>query len=153
MAVRIIHGIEELRSLVGQELGASDWVEITQQQIDAFAAATGDFQWVHCDPERARTESPYGTTIAHGFLTLSLCPALAMQIFSIEGLRMGVNYGLNRVRFPSAVKVGSRVRMISQLIDFKEASGGAQVTYKQTFEVEGESKPACVAETIARVFF
>lgn len=153
MAVRVIRSLDELRSLVGQELGTSDWVEITQQQIDAFADATGDHQWVHCDPERAARESPYGTTIAHGFLTLSLCPALAAQIFSIEGLRMGVNYGLNRVRFPNAVKVGSRVRMTSQLTELKEVTGGVQATYKQTFEVEGESKPACVAETVARLFF
>lgn len=153
MAVRVIRSVEELRSLVGQELGSSDWVEITQQQIDAFADATGDHQWVHCDPERAARESPYGMTIAHGFLTLSLCPALAAQIFSIEGLRMGVNYGLNRVRFPNAVKVGSRVRMTSQLTELKEVTGGVQATYKQSFEVEGESKPACVAETVARLFF
>lgn len=153
MAVRVIDGLEELKALVGQKIGTSDWVEITQEQIDAFADVTGDHQWVHVDQQRARTESPYGTTIAHGFLTLSLCPALAQQISIVEGVKMGVNYGLNRVRFPNAVKVGSRIRMTSHLTELKEISGGVQVTYKQTFEVEGQDKPACVAETVARLFF
>lgn len=153
MAVRTINGIEELRSLVGQQVGASDWVQITQDQIQTFADATGDHQWIHCDPERARRESPYQDTIAHGFLTLSLAPALAQQISTVEGVKLGVNYGLNRVRFPNAVKVGSRVRMVSELINIKEIEGTATLTYKQTFEIEGEEKPACVAETIVRLYF
>lgn len=154
MAQRVIRGLEELKGLVGQVIGASGWVEITQEQVQQFADATGDHQWIHCDPERARRESPYGETVAHGFLTLSLGPALAQQIFTVEGVRMGVNYGLNRVRFPNAVRVGSRVRMTSQLVDLKEDSqGGVTVTYKQTFEVEGEDKPCCVADMMARLYF
>lgn len=153
MAQRIIRGLEDLKSLVGQVIGSSEWVEITQPQVQLFADATGDHQWIHCDPERAKTESPYGTTVAHGFLTLSLAPALAQQTFAIEGVKFGVNYGLNRVRFPAAVKVGSRVRMVSTLADLKECDGGATVTYKQTFEIEGEDKPSCVAEMMARLYF
>ena len=153
MAIRVIHGLEELRSLVGQVIGASDWVEITQDQVQKFADATGDHQWIHCDPERARRESPYGGPVAHGFLTLSLGPALAQQIFTVEGVKMGVNYGLNRVRFPAAVMVGARVRMTSQLTDLKEGVEGVTLTYKQTFEVEGEGRPCCVAEMMARLYF
>ena len=153
MAPRVIRSIEELKSLVGQRIGTSDWIEITQDRVQQFADATGDYQWIHCDPERAKLESPYGVAIAHGFLTLSLAPALAQQISVFEGLKLGVNYGLNRVRFPAPVKVGCRVRMSSDLIDLKDVPGGVQVTYKQTFEVEGETKPACVAETMARIYF
>jgi acyl dehydratase len=153
MPARVIRGIEGLKSLVGQTLGTSDWVEVTQDQVQMFADATGDHQWLHTDPQRAKTESPYGQTIAHGFLTLSLCPSLAQNLFTIEGIKMGVNYGLNRVRFPNAVKVGSRIRLTSQLTDLKECQGGATVTYKQTIEVEGEEKPACVAEMMARLYF
>jgi acyl dehydratase len=154
MPPRIIRGLEELRTLVGQEIGTSDWLEITQDRIQKFADVTGDHQWVHCNPEMAAAHSPYETTIAHGFLTLSLCTMLAQEINMIEGVRMGVNYGLNRVRFPNAVRVGSRIRMTSVLTDLKEIpGGGVQVTYKQTYEVEGEEKPACVAETLARLYF
>ena len=153
MAIRVIQGIEELRTLVGQRLGTSDWFEITQQRVQAFADGTDDQQWIHCDPERARRESPYGTTVAHGFLTLALCNALSQQIFTITGIKMVLNYGLNRVRFPNPVPVGSRLRMSSDLMELKETRVGAQVVCKQTFEVEGQSKPACVAETIVRVFF
>jgi acyl dehydratase len=119
MPRRVIKGLDELKSLVGQPLGTSDWIEITQEQVDRFADATGDHQWLHTDPQRAKLESPYGQTIAHGFLTLSLCPALAQELFTVEGIKMGVNYGLNRVRFPNAVKVGSRILLASQLIDLK----------------------------------
>lgn len=153
MAIRVIHGLEELRTLVGQTLGTSDWFEITQARVQAFADGTDDHQWIHCDPERARTESPYGTTIAHGFLTLSLCTTLSQQVFTVEGVKMILNYGLNRVRFPNPVRVGSRVRMISDLMELKETRVGAQVVCKQTFEVEGDNKPACVAETVVRIFF
>jgi acyl dehydratase len=153
MTVRIIQGLEELRTLVGKTLGTSDWFQITQHRVDAFADGTGDHQWIHCDPERAKLESPYGTTVAHGFLTLSLCNTLMQQIFTIEGLKMVLNYGLNRVRFPSPVKVGSRVRMTSILLELKETRGSVQAVCKQTFEVEGEPRPACVAETIVRLFF
>ena len=153
MPVRVIKGLEELRTLVGQRLGVSDWVEITQERVQAFAEGTGDFQWIHCDPERARRESPYGTTVAHGFLTLSLCNALVERSFTIEGVKLMLNYGLNRVRFPAPVKVGSRVRMISELLELKETRAGVQATCKHSFEVEGEDRPACVAETIVRLFF
>jgi acyl dehydratase len=153
MTVRVIQGLEELRSLIGQRLGVSDWVEITQKRVQAFADGTDDHQWIHCDPERAKRESPYGTTVAHGFLTLSLCPVLTQQILHIEGVRMVLNYGLNRVRFPNPVKVGSRVRMICDLLELKESPNTVQATCKQTFEVEGEARPACVAETLVRLFF
>lgn len=153
MAPRVIRSIEDLRALLGKRIGSSDWVEVTQEQVQKFADATGDHQWIHCDPERAKLESPFGVAIAHGFLTLSLAPVLAQQISTFEGLRMAVNYGLNRVRFPNAVKVGCRLRMHSDLVDLKDVPGGVQATYKQVFEVEGEKKPACVAETMARLYF
>lgn len=153
MTVRRIQGLEELRSLVGQCLGTSDWIQVTQERVDAFAAGTDDRQWIHCDPHRAAGESPYGTTVAHGFLTLSLCNALVGQIFAIEGVRMVLNYGLNRVRFPAPVRVGSRVRMSCTLIALKETRGCVQATFKQSFEVDDEPKPACVAETVVRIFF
>jgi acyl dehydratase len=154
MSDQVIQGLEGLKALVGQRLGTSDWFEITQERVNAFAEGTNDHQWIHCDPERAKRESPYGTTVAHGFLTLSLCPSLTQNILRIEGVKMVLNYGLNRVRFPNPVKVGSRVRMVSDLMEVKEGGAGAvQVTCKQTFEVEGETKPACVAETVVRLFF
>lgn len=153
MTVRVIQGLEELRTLVGQVIGTSDWVTVTQQHIDAFAAGTGDRQWIHCDPERARRESPYGTTVAHGFLTLSLCNSLVNQIFTIEGVKMVLNYGVNRVRFPAPVRAGARVKMSSELLSLKETRGCVQTVFKQTFHAEGEVKPACVAETVVRIFF
>jgi len=153
MSIRVIKGLEELKSLLGQRLGTSDWIDITQARVQAFAEGTEDYQWIHCDAERAARESPYGTTVAHGFLTLSLCNALTERMFTIEGVKMILNYGLNRVRFPSPVKVGSRVRMSSDLLEIKESRAGVQATIKQTFEVEGEDKPACVAETVVRLFF
>jgi acyl dehydratase len=153
MAQRLIKGLDGLRSLLGQHLGFSSWVTITQERIDAFAAGTGDYQWIHCDPDRCRRQSPYGTTVAHGFLTLSLCNYLVQEIFEIEGAQMILNYGVNRVRFPAPVRAGSRVRMGCELIALKETRGSVQATFKQKFEVEGETKPACVAETVVRVFF
>ena len=153
MPPRVINGREELLALEGQQIGCSDWFEITQDRIQMFADATGDQQWIHIDPERAKTESPYGKTIAHGFLTLSLCPHLAEDIFRVDGVRMGVNYGLNRVRFPNAVRVGDRVRMSSELLSVKPIQECVQAVYKHTFEVEGQEKPACVAETVVRMFF
>jgi acyl dehydratase len=134
-------------------LGVSDWMTITQQHIDAFAAGTDDRQWIHCDPERARRESPYGTTVAHGFLTLSLCNALVGQIFTIEGVKMVLNYGVNRVRFPAPVRAGARVCMSSELVSLKETRGCVQAVFKQTFQTDDEVKPACVAETVVRIFF
>ncbi|MBS0207582.1 MAG: MaoC family dehydratase [Planctomycetes bacterium] len=152
MPPRVIHNFDELQSLVGQKLGTSDWFEITQERVNAFADGTSDHQWIHTDPVRAAKESPFGTTVAHGFLTLSLIPVLVQQIVDFHGVKLIVNYGLNRVRFPSAVKVGARVRMICELLEVKDLRGVLQVTCKQTFEIEGEAKAACVAETIVRLF-
>lgn len=147
-----LHGIEGVKSMTGQEWGTSDWVEITQDRIDKFADATDDHQWIHVDPERARS-GPFGTTIAHGFLTLSLIPSLAGSLTKIEGIRMGINYGLNRVRFPSPVKVGSRIRAQSKNLSVEDVDGGVQVINQVTIEVEGQDKPACVAETVSRFYF
>jgi acyl dehydratase len=152
MPVRTLRNLDELRTLVGQELGVSDWIEVSQSQIDAFAEATGDRQWIHCDRERSRRESLYGTTIAHGFLTLSLGPALAMSVFRVEGVQWVVNYGVNRVRFPAPVRSGSRLRLRLALVGVEDFVGGLQVTVKQTFEVEGQDKPVCVAEAVLRLY-
>lgn len=153
MPPRLIPGLEGLRALVGQRLGTSEWYDVTQQRVTAFAEATGDHQWIHIDPERAAKESPYGTTIAHGFFTLSLVIALSDQAFRVEGVKMIVNYGLNRVRFPSSVKVGARIRLHIDLQEIVEAAQGVQAVIKETFEIEGESKPACIAEHVLRLFF
>ncbi|MGE0610497.1 MAG: MaoC family dehydratase, partial [Pirellulales bacterium] len=144
--------IAELKALAGQELGVSNWLEVTQQRIDQFAEATGDRQWIHCDPERAARESPYGSTIAHGFLTLSLGPALFGEIFEIRGLKWAVNYGVNRVRFPAPVAAGVKLRLRLHLLEVSDLSGAAQVTLRQTFEVKGQTKPACVAEAVLRLY-
>ena len=151
-----MHSIGEasqMLALVGQELGVSDWLEVTQKQIDQFAEATGDRQWIHCDQERAARESPYGTTIAHGFLTLSLCVKLAEQIVAFEGARLLVNYGLNRVRFPGPVKSGSNLRLSLKLLQARQLPDSLEVGLQCTFEVQGQSKPACIAEWLLRVYF
>lgn len=153
MTARVIHGLDELRTLVGKRLGTSDWFDVTQERVTAFAEATCDRQWIHVDPERAAKESPYGATVAHGFFTLSLAIVLADQAFRVEGLRMIVNYGLNRVRFPTAVRVGSRIRLHVDLVELTDASQGVQVVLKESFEIEGEARPACVAEHVVRLFF
>jgi acyl dehydratase len=145
-----VSGVEGVLGLVGQHLGVSDWVEITQQQVDRFAEATGDFQWIHVDPERAARESPFGGPVAHGYLTLSLLPSLLRPILSIEGFRMGVNYGLEKVRFPAPVPVGSRVRASATLDSATPFDGGVQMVVTVTVEVEGGSKPAMVATTVSR---
>jgi len=149
----MIQGVDELRTLVGTRLGTSDWYDVTQQRVTAFAAATGDDQWIHVDAERAARESPYGTTIAHGFFTLSLVISLTNQAFQVEGVKMIVNYGLNRVRFPTAVRVGSRIRLHADLVSLADASQGLQAVLKESFEIEGEPRPACVAEHVLRLFF
>lgn len=146
-----ITGPEELKSRIGEELGVSDFHEVTQERVDAFAAATEDFQWIHVDPERAR-ETPFGGTIAHGLYTLSLGPKLSYSLFSLEGFTFGLNYGYGKVRFPAPVPVGSRVRMRAALSDVQDVPGGLQVTITQTFEVEGGEKPVCVAESLSRVY-
>jgi acyl dehydratase len=153
MSIRVIQGLAELRTLIGQELGTSPWVDITQERVQDFADGTDDHQWIHCDVERAKRESPYGTTVAHGFLTLSLSVALSQQTFQIAGLKMVLNYGLNRVRFPTPVLVGARVRMTTTLLGLRDSQGSVHATYKQSFEVEGKAKPACVAEALVRLFF
>ena len=145
--------IRSLESRVGQEVGVSPWVEITQERIDTFAKAIGDFQWIHVDPERAKT-SPFGRTIAHGFLTLSLLSHLSEQTFAFSDRRMGINYGLNRVRFTSPVPVGSRVRARFTLAKFEKIEGnGVQVTWNTTVEIEGAAKPALVAEWLGRHYY
>jgi acyl dehydratase len=141
----------DLQALVGQELGRSDWINVDQARIDAFALATGDRQWIHVDPARAAT-GPYGTTIAHGFLTLSLMPELAETAFEIVDVRMGLNYGLDRVRFPAALPAGSRLRGIFRLLAYTPIDGGAQLAIEVTMQREGADKPVCVAESLTRRF-
>ncbi|UZJ25655.1 MaoC family dehydratase [Rhodococcus antarcticus] len=144
----------ELLAAQGETLGTSDWVEVTQERINTFAEATGDHQWIHVDVERAKAESPFGGPIAHGFLTLSLLPMLSWQIWTVEGTKMGVNYGLNKVRFPSPVPVGSMVRSTAVLTEVTEVGGGGlQLVVSSTVEVEGGSKPVCVAEMVSRLYF
>jgi acyl dehydratase len=145
--------IRELESRVGQEVGVSPWVEVTQERIDTFARAINDFQWIHVDPVRAK-HSAFGGTIAHGFLTLSLLSHLSEQTFSFTDRRMGINYGLNRVRFTSPVPVGSRVRARFTLLKFEKIEGnGVQVTWTATIEIEGARKPALVAEWLGRHYY
>jgi acyl dehydratase len=147
--MRTFEKISDLQALVGQELGVSDWMTVTQEQINKFAEATGDHQWIHIDPERAKA-GPFGTTIAHGFLTLSLLPEMTARAFRVTETRMGVNYGLNKVRFPAPVPAGSKLRGRFKLIEYVPLEGGAQVTVECTMEREGSDKPVCVAESLAR---
>ena len=144
-------GLEEVRAHVGKELGVSDWHLVTQERIDQFAEVTGDDQWIHVDPERAR-ETPFGGTIAHGYYTLSLAPRFSYDMFKFEGFSFGLNYGLNRVRFPAPLPVGQKVRMRATLKALEEIPGGAQITTELSFEREGADKPVCVAESLSRVY-
>ena len=144
-------GLDEIKAHVGQELGVSDWHLVTQENIDRFAEVTGDDQWIHVDPERAK-QSPFGGTIAHGYYTLSLAPRFSYDMFKFEGFAFGLNYGLNRVRFPSPMPVGGKVRMRAKLAAIEDIPGGAQITTELTFEREGGEKPVCVAESLARVY-
>jgi acyl dehydratase len=146
-----LSGLDEIKSYVGKELGVSDWHEVTQEKIDRFAEVTGDDQWTHVDPERAK-QSPFGGTIAHGYFTLSLAPRFSYDMFSFEGFAFGINYGLNRLRFPSPMPVGGKVRMRAKLISVEEIPGGAQITTELTFERDGGEKPVCVAESLSRVY-
>jgi acyl dehydratase len=148
--MKTISGLDELRTYVGKEIGVSRWYDITQEMINAFANATGDHQWIHVDVERAKKESPYGGPIAHGFLTLSLSPMAGWDVYTVEGVKMGVNYGVNKVRFPAPVPAGSRVRAHVKLLELQDIEGGAQAVTQVTFEREGHDKPVCVAETVAR---
>jgi acyl dehydratase len=151
MAATVINGLDELKGRVGEELGVSDWYDVTQERINAFAEATGDFQWIHVDEERAK-ETPFGGTIAHGLYTLSLGPQFSYSMFSIEGIAFGLNYGYNKVRFPAPLPVGSKVRMRAALSDVTDIPGGVQFVVTQTFEREGGDKPVCVAESVSRVY-
>ena len=148
----IVQGIDGLRDLVGQHLGYSDYTEVTQEQVNTFADATGDRQWIHVDVERAKAESPFGGPIAHGYLTLSMGPRLLPQVIVVNGISMAVNYGCNKVRFPSPVPVGAKLRAGAELVDVSDIEGGVQVTMRVTFEVEGAPKPACVAENVFRYY-
>jgi acyl dehydratase len=141
--------LEEFGALIGQTVATSDWTTVTQERIDEFARATGDHQWIHVDPVRAAA-GPFGTTIAHGFLTLSLLPVMAESAIEFANVRMGVNYGLNKVRFPAPVPVGSRLRGHFKLTAFEPLEGGAQITMEVTMEREGSAKPVCVAESLSR---
>jgi acyl dehydratase len=149
--MRTFAHLGDLAILAGQEIGRSDWVVVTQSNIDLFAQATGDEQWIHVDPARAAA-GPFGTTVAHGFLTLSLLSHLFAAAVGFENVRMSLNYGLNRVRFPSPVPVGSRLRALCVLDAYEAIAGGAQVTVTVTIEREGGTKPACVAEWVTRHF-
>lgn len=149
---RIFTSADELQAAVGEQLGHSDWLEIDQKRIDLFAEATGDHQWIHVDPEKAAA-GPFGTTIAHGYLTLSLLPLLVPQVLKVDNVKMGVNYGTNKVRFPAPVPVGSRLRATATLRDVTEVGDGVQVTAAVVVEREGGEKPVCVAESVSRYYF
>lgn len=149
--MRVFADLDELRAATGEVLGPSDWIPVDQAQIDEFAEATGDHQWIHVDPQRAAT-GPFGTTIAHGFLTLSLMPVMLESLYKIEGVRMGVNYGLNRVRFPAPVPVDSRLHASAEVAEVSDIEGGAQMVLRTTIEREAGTKPVCVAEFVVRVY-
>lgn len=149
--MRVFNGVDELRAANGTEVGTSDWFTVEQERIDGFADATDDHQWIHVDAEKAKT-GPFGTTIAHGFLTLSLLPKLVQGVYRVEGVKMGVNYGMNKVRFTSPLPVGSRVRAKVDLTDVSDITGGVQLTLGVTVEVEGSDKPALVAEWLTRQY-
>ncbi|WP_406516881.1 MaoC family dehydratase [Streptomyces sp. NBC_00134] len=148
---RVFATVDELRATVGEQLGYSDWVEIEQKRIDQFADATGDHQWIHVDPERAK-DGPFGTTIAHGYLTLSLLPLFGPQLIKVDGMKMGVNYGTNKVRFPAPVPVGSRLRATAKITGVDDVPGGVQVSVAFTVERDGGDKPVCVAESVSRYY-
>ena len=149
MELTTFEGLDAVKAAVGTELGPSDWLEITQERINTFAEATGDNQWIHVDAEKAAA-GPFGTTIAHGFLTLSLVSFLMPQVIRVQGISMGINYGANKVRFPSPVPVGSRLRARAKIQSVEDVPGGVQVTNLVTIEIEGKEKPACVVESVSR---
>ncbi len=150
MAITTINGLDELRAAVGRNLGTSDWLEITQDRVDTFADATGDHQWIHVDVERATSESPFGGPIAHGYLTLSLTNQFLPEVVEVTGISSGVNYGVDKVRFPTPVPVGGRVRGHVHLESAAEVAGGVQTTMVITVELDGAAKPACVVEALSR---
>jgi acyl dehydratase len=146
-----IQGIDGLKQRVGDHLGYSEWHQVTQEQVNTFAEATGDFQWIHVDVERAK-QGPFGGPIAHGYLTLSLAPLLIPQIVKVEGITMAVNYGLNKVRFPAPVPVGSKIRLGATLTGVSDIAGGAQITMSMVYDLDGGDKPVCVAEIVFRYY-
>ena len=152
MAKLVLKDTDELKEYLGAELGTSDWHLVTQKEINLFADATGDHQWIHVDVERAKRESPYKGPIAHGYYTLSLTPVLMAQIFEVTEKKMGINYGAEKVRFPAPVPVGKKVRMKASLASIQDIEGGVQANFQVTFEVEGQPKPACVAEVVYRYY-
>jgi acyl dehydratase len=145
--MRVFTTFDELSEAVGEDLGTTEWLEVTQDRVDAFADATGDHQWIHVDVERA-AQGPFGGTIAHGYLTLSLIPQFTPQLFSLETPGAKLNYGVNKVRFPSPVRVGSRIRATASIAEVTEVPAGKQMVTRYTIQIEDESKPACVAETV-----
>ncbi|MFD7241602.1 MaoC family dehydratase [Streptomyces massasporeus] len=146
-----VNGLDELKKLAGGDLGTSEWIEVTQERIDTFADATGDHQWIHVDPERAK-EGPFGAPIAHGYLTLSLFIPLFTELLDVQGVTTKVNYGLNKVRFPSPVKAGSRIRLTAKLAEVEEVPGGVQITVEGAIEIEGATKPAAVLQSLSRFY-
>jgi acyl dehydratase len=145
--MRVFNGIDEVEKAVGEHLGYSDWLEVTQERVDLFAEATGDHQWIHVDPEKAAS-GPYGTTIAHGYLTLSLLPVLGQKIFRLDGVKLKVNYGSNKVRYPAPVPVGSKIRAGAEFKSLERTAKGANLLVGYTIEIEGSERPALVAETV-----
>jgi acyl dehydratase len=146
-----VNGIDELKKLAGSDLGTSEWIDVTQERINTFADATGDHQWIHVDPEKA-AEGPFGAPIAHGYLTLSLFIPLFTELLDVQGVTTKVNYGLNKVRFPSPVKVGSRIRLVGKLAEVEDVPGGVQITVDGTIEIEGGAKPAAVLQSLSRFY-
>ncbi|MEX1007660.1 MAG: MaoC family dehydratase [Acidimicrobiia bacterium] len=150
MTTVVLNGVDEVSVAVGRHFGYSEWLEVTQDRVNLFAEATGDFQWIHVDVERATKESPYGGPIAHGYLTMALSNMLVPTVVTVDGFQMGINYGVDRVRFPAPVPVGARVRAGVELLEVTEVSGGLQTRMQITMEVEGSEKPACVIESLSR---
>ena len=148
--MKVFENLRDLAPYVGQQIGTSNWLLITQERVNQFAKVAGDDQWIHVDVERAKKESPFGQTIVHGFLTLAFAPKFVQEIFIIKNFKMKINYGLNKIRFPSALLVGSRVRMHLELMEYRELKGSVETVIKYVFECEGQEKPVCVAEQINR---
>ncbi|HVV07919.1 MaoC family dehydratase [Amycolatopsis sp.] len=148
--MRVFSSLDEFSAAAGERLGTSEWHTVTQEQVNTFAEATGDHQWIHVDVEKAN-KGPFGGPIAHGFLTLSLLPVLGKSTYQVEGLKMGINYGLNKVRFPQPVRVGAKVRATAELAEVSDVPGGKQAVVKWTVEIDGEPKPACIAEFVVRM--
>ncbi|WP_030245835.1 MULTISPECIES: MaoC family dehydratase [unclassified Streptomyces] len=146
-----VNGLDELKKLAGEDLGTSEWIEVTQERVDTFADATGDHQWIHVDPERAK-DGPFGAPIAHGYLTLSLFIPLFTELLDVQGVTTKVNYGLNKVRFPSPVKVGSRIRLTARLAEVEDVPGGVQITVEGAIEIDGGTKPAAVLQSLSRFY-